>query len=101
MLGAKHSSSKEFHSHIIEINTRNDYLFRYISPVLSFNDITENTFGAFFASGTKKDAALTRASYCEKEESPERDLRVEALDWPVLRDSNPRPSESESDTLSN
>ena len=51
MLGTKHSSSKEFHSQIIEINTRNDYLFRYISPVLSLNDITENTFGAFFASG--------------------------------------------------
>ena len=36
--------------------------------------------GLCLARGTGKDAALTRASYRKKEESPERDLRVEALD---------------------
>ena len=39
----------------------------------------------------KKMLLLTRAFITYKEEGPERDLRVEALDWRPRRDSNPRP----------
>lgn len=47
----------------------------------------------------KKISLLTREIILKKEECPERDLRVEALDWLGRRDSNPRVTESKSVAL--
>lgn len=48
----------------------------------------------------KKILAVNAGGKVMKKKPAMRDLRVEALDWPTRRDSNPRPPESESVAIS-
>lgn len=50
--------------------------------------------------GDEKDTAANASREKQIKKSLVREMRIEAFEWPALQDSNLRPSESESGTLS-
>ena len=52
------------------------------------------------STGDEKDTAANASSEKQILKSLVREMRIEAFEWPALQDSNLRPSESESGTLS-